>query len=224
MALQEYHVVPEVEDHALKRSVFFGFSWHYTQFLKQIFLLVSSIGIKRVHLLTILAPLQTIDQDTYNLLIWGISFTLLAVILIRSYSFGFGRHPSKYDPASLWRIKVAWWTALCLLCLSPPLVGITIIQNFPTPLVCLISLGGMMFIIILFEAYASNKAAELTKSFLIQNNSEIENIDEMTYLRQSNPGSFRKQLKGEGGNSTLADASMSFLHCREPKHKSNILE
>jgi low temperature requirement protein LtrA len=53
LALQENHIHPSVDDHALRRSVTFGFLWFYTQFFKQTALLCTSIGIKRAHLLTL---------------------------------------------------------------------------------------------------------------------------------------------------------------------------
>jgi low temperature requirement protein LtrA len=53
LALQENHIHPSVEDHAMRRSVTFGFLWFYTQFFKQTALLGASLGIKRAHLLTL---------------------------------------------------------------------------------------------------------------------------------------------------------------------------
>lgn len=53
LALQEYHIAPSVDDHALRRSILFGFLWFYTQFFKQTCLLAASIGIKRAHFLTL---------------------------------------------------------------------------------------------------------------------------------------------------------------------------
>lgn len=128
------------------------------------------------------APEEPIDQGTYRLLVWGLSLTLLAVVLIRSYSFGFGRHPSKDDPPPLWRIKVAWWTALSVSCFVPQLIGLLVMRYRPQPLSFLVSMGLTMFAIILFETYASNKTAELIMGFhnVGDNNERVHN--ELTYL------------------------------------------
>lgn len=53
LALQENHLHPSVEDHALRRSITFGSLWYYTQVFKQTALLGASLGIKRAHLLTL---------------------------------------------------------------------------------------------------------------------------------------------------------------------------
>jgi hypothetical protein len=159
-----------------------------------------SIGIKRVHLLTFVAPDEPIDQATRDLVIWGLSLTLFGVILIRSWSMGYGRHPSKYDPPPLYWLKVGWWAALGLSCLMPQLIGNTIMKVFPQPLACLGSLGVMMFLIILFEAWASNMTAELMKTFVMEEGVVTE---ELSYLRSTTAESFHDAGK--------------FLQCHGPK-------
>lgn len=126
-----------------------------------------------------IAPDEPIDNDTHHLLVWGMSLTLLAVVLIRSYSMGFGRHPNRHDPPPLWRLKAAWWTALTLSCWMPQWIGITVMKTHPEPLFCLVALGLMMFAIILFETYASNKTAELIAEKL---KTDTGTVGEMTYL------------------------------------------
>jgi len=167
MALQEFHILPSEEDHALRRSILFGWLWYYTQFFKQICLLGASIGIKRAHLLMFVAPTEPIDTDTRNLIVWGLSWTMFAVIMIRSYSFGFGRHPSKEDPFELYWLKVIWWVILGFACVFPQIVDWTILQAYPEPLIVLSSFGGMMIVIILFEAAMSNIVAMQMKKLIM---------------------------------------------------------
>jgi low temperature requirement protein LtrA len=219
LALQEFHILPDPDDHALRRSSFFGFSWYYTQYLKQVFLLGASIGLKRAHLLTFVSPDSPIDDDTYNLMIWGISMTLFAVVMIRSYSFGYGRHPSKNDPKTVWTIKSIWWTALAVMCLGPQLVGNSIVAIYPHPLSSLIALGGMMALIIVFEAYVSNLTAEWTQNYIAQlcpTDAEAM-VGEVTYLKHS---FHRDADTSDQLNTTTADVlneQLSFLKCHEPK-------
>lgn len=160
----------------------------------------AAIGIKRVHLLTFVAPDEPIDQDTRDLVVWGISLTLFSVVLIRSWSLGYGRHPSKYDPPPMYWLKVGWWTAVGLGCLMPQLIGNTVMKKFPEPLACLSLLGGMMLLIILFEACVSNLAAQMVSKLLMQNG---EVADELTYLRSTSDGS--------------VNDARSFLHAHCPK-------
>mmetsp|Transcript_15725 Transcript_15725/g.39137 ORF Transcript_15725/g.39137 Transcript_15725/m.39137 type:complete len:180 (-) Transcript_15725:121-660(-) len=156
--------------------------------MKQIFLLFASIGVKRAHLLTFVAPDEAIDQDTRNLVVWGISLTLFSVMLIRSWSMGYGRHPSKYDPRPLYWLKVGWWTVMGIGCLMPQLIGNTIMKMYPQPLATLFSLGLMMFLIILFEAWASNTAAEFHKKLVMKQ--QDGEADELTYLRSTSSESY----------------------------------
>jgi hypothetical protein len=108
--------------------------------------------------------------------------TLLAVVLIRSYSLGFGRHPNKDDPAPLWRIKAAWWTALSVSCVMPQLIGSFAIRYYPQPLALLVAMGLMMFVMILYETYASNKTSELVKRYFKVGNEADHVHSELTYL------------------------------------------
>jgi low temperature requirement protein LtrA len=219
LALQEFHILPDTDDHALRRSFFFGLSWYYTQFLKQIFLLGASIGLKRAHLLTFVSPDSPIDDDTYNLMIWGISMTLFSVVLIRSYSFGYGRHPSKNDPKPVWTIKVIWWTALSVMCLGPQLVGNTIIAIYPRPLSSLVALGGMMAVIIVFEALVSNLAVICNQNYIAQLcTADAEAmVEELTYLKHSFHRDADTTDQQNATTSDVLNEQLRFLKCREPK-------
>ena len=188
MALQEFHIVPDEEDHALRRSVLFGFLWYYTQFFKQFFLLGTSIGLKRAHLLMFRAPLEPIDTDTRRLIVWGLSMTMLGTTMLRSYSFGFGRHPSKHDPPELYRVKTLWWTAMVAGVLAPQLVDHTLFEHYSsTPLFVLVTLGCVMSTIIMVEAAMSNLTAAHIRALIFKQNggSGGGHPDELTYIRSS---------------------------------------
>jgi hypothetical protein len=114
---------------------------------------------------------------------------------------GFGRHPNKDDPPPLWRIKVAWWTALSVSCFVPQLIGSVIMRTYPEPLSCLVAMGLMMFAIILFETYASNKTGELIVKYL---KVEAGSVNELTYL-------------GGAGHPTHAAREERFLQVHVPK-------
>ncbi|CAB9511824.1 expressed unknown protein [Seminavis robusta] len=188
MALQEFHILPNDDDHALRRSVVFGYLWYFTNFFKQFCLLGTSIGIKRAHLLMFKAPLQPIDQDTRRLIVWGLSMNMLSVQMIRSYSFGFGRHPNKDDPPKLYRLKVLWWTIMIVAVLAPQLVDFIILEHVSAqPLVVLISFGCLMSLVIMGEAAMSNLVAEHLRRLM----QELDTCGgggepgEMTYLHSS---------------------------------------
>lgn len=184
LALQEFHLHPSEKEHALRRSKLFGTLWYYTQQIKQVSLLGTAIGIKRTHLLTFAAPHQSVDSDTRNLLVWSISLTLLAVVLIRSYSFGFGRHPSKNDPLDIYCIKMAWWTILSISCGFPQLLSMTLLKLYDTPCNIIISLGGMMSWIIFAEAFASTRVEALIKKCQLANTNANQDTNETTHLLQ----------------------------------------
>ena len=182
MALQEFHILPQEDDHALRRSILFGYLWYYTQFFKQLCLLATSIGVKRAHLLMFKAPLDPIDDDTRRLIVWGLSMTMLSVILIRSYSFGFGRHPSPDDPPALYRLKAIWWTIMCAIVLVPQAIDWVVLEHFSAkPLVVLITFGCFMGSAILCEAAMSNLVADHTRK-LYRELSGGDEAGEMTYL------------------------------------------
>lgn len=182
MALQEFHILPKEHDHALRRSLWFGFLWFYTQFFKQFCLLATSIGVKRAHLLMFKAPLDPIDSDTRRLIVWGLSMTMLAVILIRSYSFGFGRHPSPDDPPALYRLKMAWWIIMLVIVLAPQAIDSVVLEHYSSqPLVVLISFGCFMGAAILCEGAMSNLVANHMKK-LYPEVSGGDEAGEMTYL------------------------------------------
>ena len=182
MALQEFHLHPEEEHHALRRSVVFGALWINTNVLKQIFLLGLSIGIKRIHLLTFAAPKNVVDAATIDLLVWGFSLTMLTVLLIRSYSFGFGRHPAPTDPAPLYWGKVTWWGILILSCWLPQIFKHTLMTHslFQTPLNIVILFGAMMTGIILMEGVISNMVAAISIRVL-QSPSSSKNDEEAVH-------------------------------------------
>jgi len=187
MALQEFHIVPNEHDHALRRSLVFGFLWSYTEFFKQVCLLAFSIGIKRAHLLMFKAPLQPIDQDTRNLLVWGLSTTIVSVILIRSYSFGFGRHPSKDDTPELYWLKTSWWACMVLSAALPQIINHTILEHYSSrPHLVLVVFGGFMALTIMGETAVSNVVADHVRK---QIRDQGGNADELTYLNRSSEDS-----------------------------------
>lgn len=178
MAMQEFHILPSVDDHALRRSLVFGFSWYYTQFFKQVCLLGTSIGLKRAHLLMFEAPLEPIDTDTRRLIVWGLSMVMLSVVLIRSYSFGYGRHPGPDDTPELYKLKAFWWTLMAVGVLLPQFVDYTVLEYFsPKPLIVLIAFGGLMGLVIMLEAAMSNIVAAHVREQL-----QDQQPGELTYL------------------------------------------
>lgn len=129
--------------------------------VKTIFLLGTSVGIKRSYYL-ITEQEKRIDTDTRKFLTYGITCTLFCVVLIRSYSFGWGRHPNKNDPPKIKALKYFWWFALVLISLGPLfLEGFFLIQEYDsiTPLFTMSSLGLLMGGLTVFEAIISNMAA-----------------------------------------------------------------
>ena len=161
LALQEFHILPEEEQHALRRSVLAGATWINTNVLKQVFLLGSSVGIKRIHLLTFVAPTDPVDDDTIGLLVWGFSLTLMAVVVIRSCSYGFRPVPDIATPELL-RTQRAWWAVLILACAAPHAARLTLFPRIGgAPINIVLALGTMMVGIILAEAVVLNRAADL---------------------------------------------------------------
>lgn len=185
MALQEFHILPNEQDHALRRSFLFGYLWYYTQFFKQFCLLGTSIGIKRAHLLMFQAPMEPIDPDTRWLIVWGLSMTMLSVVLIRAYSFGFGRQPSKDDPPTMYWLKTGWWTVMVVGVLAPQLIDHTVLEHYSArPIVVLITFGCLMSLAILGEAAMSNIVAGEMKK-LMQEHCGDGDHDELTYLHSA---------------------------------------
>ena len=163
LALTEFDLFPQPDDHALRRSLKFAILWNFTMIAKTIFLLGTSIGIKRAHSL-VWGEQEHIDADTRSLLIWGTSLTLFSVVLVRSYSFGYGRHPGPNDEPKLVFLKLLWWSLTSILAIGPLLMqGIISLLGFePSPFVLLILLGVLLKIIVLVEAILSNTAAKMT--------------------------------------------------------------
>jgi len=164
LALHDHHITPSPDDHALRRSVPASLAWIYTVYFKQMMLLGTSIGIKRLHFL-IWSNHHSVDLDTQNLLLWGLSLTLLSIVAIRSYSFGWGRHPSPHDPPKLAAIKRFWWASMFLLSLIPLLVNL--MDSVFTPLDAipfLSTLGVIMVAIIIVEAVLSNIVGNWSKN------------------------------------------------------------
>lgn len=185
LALQEFNITPSEEDHALRRSMFFGYLWFYTQYVKQICLMGASIGIKRAHLLVFEAPNEPVDPDTRRLVAWGFSLTLLSVVMLRSYSMGYGRHPSPFDPPTVYRYKVIWWAALGFACIWPQIVDWTILEIFPaTPLCLLLSYGCIMAVIILIEASLSHGLSIIYQQLASADGEEGKEPGELTYFHQ----------------------------------------
>eukprot|EP00816_Leptocylindrus_hargravesii_P001460 CAMPEP_0196821094 /NCGR_PEP_ID=MMETSP1362-20130617/77802_1 /TAXON_ID=163516 /ORGANISM="Leptocylindrus danicus, Strain CCMP1856" /LENGTH=168 /DNA_ID=CAMNT_0042200169 /DNA_START=350 /DNA_END=856 /DNA_ORIENTATION=- len=129
---------------------------------KLVLLLGTSIGIKRVHYL-VWADQEHVDSDTQQLLIWGVSFTLFSVVLIRSFSFGWGRHPNAHDPPKLFLLKAFWWTFITVLSFGPFIMEKAILQADydPTPIFSLYSLSILLTILNLLEAIVSVTGADM---------------------------------------------------------------
>ena len=141
------------------------------------------------------APLEPIDTDTRRLIVWGLSFTMLSTILIRSYSFGFGRHPSKNDTRELYWLKVAWWSVMSVAVTLPQLIDRTICEHYSSqPLVVLIAFGCLMSATIMFEAAMSNIVAMHLRKLMVERGS---NPDELTYLTHAQDVA---QTTGGGGS------------------------
>lgn len=163
LALNEFDLFPRPDDHAMRRSIKFGLLWNYTMTCKTVFLLATSIGIKRTHYL-VWADESKIDRGTQNFLFYGVSCTLFAVVLIRSYSFGWGRHPGPNDPPKLVVLKISWWTVTTIFALAPVFMDkvIILLDHEPSPLFVLMSLGIYLLLFTTFEAILSNLAAAMT--------------------------------------------------------------
>eukprot|EP00521_Asterionellopsis_glacialis_P012179 CAMPEP_0195305080 /NCGR_PEP_ID=MMETSP0707-20130614/35629_1 /TAXON_ID=33640 /ORGANISM="Asterionellopsis glacialis, Strain CCMP134" /LENGTH=499 /DNA_ID=CAMNT_0040369097 /DNA_START=73 /DNA_END=1572 /DNA_ORIENTATION=- len=226
IALQEFHISPSEDDHAMRRSIFFGISWWFTQIVKQIFLLGTSIGIKRAHLLTFKAPLEPVDTDTRNLIVWGMSMTMLSIVLIRSYSLGWGRHPSPQDPPPIYRLKVAWWAIMLLSSILPQIVDKTIVEAFPQPLPMLIAFGGMMIMIIMFEAAISNLLARRVIELMVaEQSSEGTDLDERTLEQRVDERAYLKHFSSHAldveGSNEHAETSFLLPHAPAIQQKPN---
>jgi len=163
LALNEFNLYPKPDEHALRRSIIFAILWNVTMQVKTIFLLGTSVGIKRAHFL-IWESEGNIDIGTKNLLIYGISFTLFSVVFIRSYSFGWGRHPNVHDPPRIKALKYFWWFGLGSVSISPLFVEkFMLLQNYEsiTSLLVVKCLGILLALLTLLEAIISNLAAAM---------------------------------------------------------------
>ncbi len=162
LALIEFDLFPKPDDHALRRSLKFAILWNFTVTAKTVFLLGTSIGIKRAHSL-VWEEQAHFDADTRNLLIWGTTLSLFSVILVRSYSFGYGRHPGPNDEPKLVFLKLLWWTLTSIFAFGPIIMQevIFLLGFEPSPLVLLIALGVLMKLIVIIEAVLSNTAAKM---------------------------------------------------------------
>mmetsp|Transcript_5766 Transcript_5766/g.12672 ORF Transcript_5766/g.12672 Transcript_5766/m.12672 type:complete len:478 (+) Transcript_5766:110-1543(+) len=198
MTLQEFHILPSPDDHALRRSMLFGYLWYYTQFAKQIFLLGASIGIKRAHLLMFVAPTEPIDRDTRRLTVWGQSLIMVSVVLIRSYSFGFGRHPNSEDPPAIWYLKAGWWAFMAFASMLPQLIDQTIFEYVScTPMVVMACVGVMLFFIIIVEAALSNLVASQYKTLMEKAGMSQDDVGELTYLSHKTSSSIKTYSANE---------------------------
>ena len=160
-ALNEFHLLPYPDDHALRRSILFALCWNYTTLVKTVLLLGVSIGIKRVHYL-VWAGQNFVDDDTQTLLFYGISFSLLSVVLVRSYSFGWGKNSESDDP-KLAMLKMGWWFSVSMIALSPCFVDILLVQSYDkvTPLDMLKTTSVLLAILVFAEAFLSVSAASM---------------------------------------------------------------
>ena len=160
LALNEFHILPRPDEHALRRSIPFALAWNYTMLLKSFFLLGVSIGIKRAHYLS-WSDADYIDPDTKYLLIYGLTLSLISVVIVRSYSFGWGRHPGPYDPPNIAGLKVLWWTLTTFLSFSPMIVA-TKADEFTQNPICILSVMGILLLFInTLEAVIANSAASM---------------------------------------------------------------
>lgn len=163
LALNEFNLYPKPDEHALRRSIPFAILWNVTMQVKTVFLLGTSIGIKRAYFLTWDNKVE-LDIGTKNLLIYGITFTLFSVVFIRSYSFGWGRHPNVHDPPRIKALKYFWWFGLGSVSMSPLLLEkFMLTQNYETTssLLVIKYLGILLAFLTFLEALISNLAAAM---------------------------------------------------------------
>ena len=162
LALNEFHVLPRPDDHAIRRSIPFAFAWTFTMFFKTFVLLGTSVGIKRAHYLS-WAGEDHIDKDTRYLLYYGIALSLMSVVIVRSFSFGWGRHPGPHDPPKIAGLKILWWTLGALLSLCPMLMEKIYAHSLPlhTPIYELSSIGIVLLAISLIEAIITHSVVSM---------------------------------------------------------------
>lgn len=109
--------------------------------------------------------------------------------MIRSYSSGFGRNPSKDDPPKMYRLKVAWWVCMALSVLALPVIDCTILEYYSSqPLIVLLSFGCLMSVSIMGQAAVSNiVATQLKKLMQMEGGDSEHDVGELIYLRRASP-------------------------------------
>ena len=156
-----FHMLPEPQNHALRRS-----RWHGTLLMlvhKVLGLALLAVGTSvKLVVEAVMLEEETESQFVYRLLGWGVGAALLVLYLIRLLHFGgrselhFGNSTLVYGQRpDLDRIATIWWIQVAI-AWPIPFIGVALGVTTHDPFSCLALHAGLLFLLCVVESFYSH--------------------------------------------------------------------